>query len=76
MPRTTLLIENDAMTLAKAYAERHRISLGEAVSTLVRHGADRPLETFERNGIHVAKLSGRGGRVTAKRVNELLDEGP
>ena len=43
MPRTTLQLEDDAMKVAKAHAARHRLTLGQAVSELVRQAADRPL---------------------------------
>jgi hypothetical protein len=74
MPRTTLQLEDDAMRLAKAYAARHRISLGEAVSMLVKQGAERPVVTVERNGLKVLRLDRDSPKVTAARVNELLAE--
>jgi hypothetical protein len=76
MPRTTLQLEDDAMRLAKAHAARHRMSLGQAVSTLVKQGAERPLVTVERNGLRVLRLDRGSPKVTTARVNELLDELP
>lgn len=37
--RTTLNLEEDALVVAKQVAARERLSLGEAVSSLVRAGA-------------------------------------
>ena len=37
--RTTLNLEDDALLVAKRVAQRERLSLGEAVSRLVRAGA-------------------------------------
>jgi hypothetical protein len=76
MPRTTLQLEDDAMKVAKAHAARHRITLGQAVSTLVRQGAERPIVTVERNGLRVLRLNRRSSRVTAAQVDMLRDEIP
>ena len=41
MPRTTIQLEDDAIKVAKAHASRHRLTLGQAVSDLVRKAAER-----------------------------------
>jgi hypothetical protein len=76
VPRTTLQLEEDAMKVAKAHAERHRLTLGQAVSDLVRKAGDRPLVTEERSGLRVLRLNRRSPRVTAARVDELREELP
>jgi hypothetical protein len=76
MPRTTVQLEDEAITLAKAYAARHRITLGEALSTLVKQGAARPVVTVEKNGLRVLRLDRQSPRVTAAAINRLLDERP
>jgi hypothetical protein len=76
VPRTTLQLEDDAMKVAKAHAERHRLTLGQAVSDLVRKAAERPLLTQERSGLRVVRLNRRSPRVTAARVDELREELP
>ena len=76
MPRTTLLIEDDAMRAAKAYASRHRLTLGEAVSELVRQGAERPMITETRSGLKVLRLRPGSPKVTAATVDELRDDLP
>ena len=74
MSRTTLQIENDAMRIAQAYAARHGLTLGRAVSDLVRQAADRPLVTEDRNGLRVLRLSRRSPKVTSALVGRLQDE--
>ena len=64
------------MKVAKAHAERHHLSLGQAVSELVRKGAERPLVTQERSGLRVLRLNRRSPKVTAALVDQLRDELP
>ena len=74
MPRTTLNLAKDAITVAKQHAKRHHISLGAAVSVLVKRAAERPLITDDHNGIKVVRLSGRSPKITDEHVYGLLDE--
>jgi hypothetical protein len=76
MPRTTLKLADDALRAAKVHASRHRISLGEAVSELVRQATDRPLVTESRNGLNVVQLSRRSPKVTTALVDKLSDDLP
>lgn len=76
MPRTTLQLEDDAMKVAKAHAERHRLTLGQAVSDLVKKGAERALATEERSGLRVLRLNRRSPKVTTARVDELREDLP
>ena len=76
MPRTTLQLEDYAMKVAKAHAQRHRLTLGQAVSELVRKAAERPLVTDERSGLRVLRLSRRSPKVTAARVDQLREDLP
>jgi hypothetical protein len=76
MPRTTLQLEDDAMKVAKAHAARHRLTLGGAVSELVRQGAERPLVTEERSGLRVVRLNRRSPKVTAALVEKLREDLP
>ena len=62
------------MTAAKAHARRHRLTLGQAVSDLVRKACERPLVTQERSGLRVLRLDRRSPKVTAARVDELREE--
>jgi hypothetical protein len=76
MPRTTLHLEDDAMNVAKAHAKRHRLSLGQAISELVRRAAERPLVTEERSGLRILRLDRRSPRVTTAQVDQLREELP
>ena len=76
MPRTTLTLEDDVIRMAKAHAARHNLTLGEAVSELVRQGAERPLVTEERSGLRVVRLARRSPKVTTALVETLRDDLP
>jgi hypothetical protein len=76
MPRTTLKLEDDALKVAKVHASRHRMSLGAAVSELVRQAADRPFVTDARNGLQLVRLSRRSPKVTTALVEKLSDDLP
>ena len=64
------------MRVARAYAERHDVTLGQAVSELVKKAAERPLVTEERSGLSVLRLNRRSPKVTAARVDELREDLP
>jgi len=64
------------MKIAKVHAARHRMTLGEAVSELVRQAADRPLATETRNGLQVVRLSQRSSKVTSALIERLREELP
>jgi hypothetical protein len=74
--RTTLTLADDALDLARRLARRKRVSLGAAVSELVRSGAQRPVPTMERQGLTLVRLPAGSARVTAGAVDELLEELP
>lgn len=76
MPRTTIQLEDDAMRVARAHAERHRLSLGQAVSELVRKAAESPVVTEERSGLRVLRLPRRSPKITARDVDRLREELP
>jgi hypothetical protein len=62
------------MRVAKAHAQRHRLTLGQAVSELVRRASERPLVTEERSGLRVIRLDRRSPKVSAARVDGLRDD--
>ncbi len=74
--RTTMTLEDDAAEMARGHARRHGISLGKAVSDLIRKGAARPLVTVDRNGMKVVRLPEGSPTVTSEQVAKLLDEQP
>ena len=69
-------LEDDAMKVAKSHAARHRLTLGQAVSELVRQAADRPLVTEDRSGLRVLRLNRRSPKVTTELVNRLREDLP
>lgn len=76
MVRTTLSIQDDAMRIAKRHAGRHGLSLGDAISDLVRRAAEQPLVLEERDGVYVPKLSGRSHKVSNRLVDQLREDIP
>jgi hypothetical protein len=74
MPRTTIQLAPEAMKLARAHAKRLRLTLGEAVSDLVRKGATRPLVTVERDGFYIPVLPPDSPPVTTELIKRLLEE--
>jgi hypothetical protein len=72
--RTTLSLENDASRAVRAYAKRNRISLGKAASELIRRGTRYQLGTRIVNGIPVFDVPEDFPLITAKQVQEILDE--
>ena len=57
-------------------ARRKRVSLGEAVSELVRRGAQLPVPTTQRQGLTVVRLPKGSSPVTAAAIEGLLEEVP
>ena len=54
--RTTITLDDDSFAKAQEFARSRRISLGKAVSSLVRRGVARPFGTKEINGLSVFDL--------------------
>ena len=75
--RTTLSIDDDVLSLAKAQAGREKRSVGEVVSELARRGLQpRPAARKTRNGISLLPRSHEGKLVTDDIVRALRDELP
>jgi O-acetyl-ADP-ribose deacetylase (regulator of RNase III) len=72
--RTTINLDDDVAPAVKKYAESRSISVGKAVSELVRKGIHASLPTRVVNGIHVIDLPADSPRVTACHVRELQEE--
>jgi hypothetical protein len=75
--RTTLNLAEDALIAAQALARRRRISLGEAVSELVRRGAGAQAPWAQDPGAplrgRLALLPRRDEIVTAEHVRALME---
>jgi hypothetical protein len=74
--RTTVNLAEDALIAAQTFARRRNITVGEAVSELVRRGASLPADA----GTAPAPLRGRfallprrGEIVTADHVRALME---
>jgi hypothetical protein len=74
--RTTLNLADDALLVAKQVAARSRLSLGEAVSQLVRAGAsarpNAPSKDMPLRG-RFALLPQRDEIITSEHVRELME---
>ncbi len=75
--RTTLEIEDDVLEVAKDLARHQCLSLGKAVSLLIRKGIHAPpgqKKEVIRNGLRVVTRSQDAALVTLEMVNQLRDE--
>lgn len=72
--RTTLSLDDDILESVKTFAESRDLSLGKAVSELVRRGLRAPMRTKIVNGFHVVDLPEDSPIVTDEHVRKLLDE--
>ena len=64
------------MKIASAHAQRHRLTLGRAVSELVRKAAERPLVTEDRSGLRILRLNRRSPKVTSALIDDLREDLP
>jgi hypothetical protein len=74
--RTTLMIDDDVLTAARALADQQRRTIGEVVSDLARQSLRRPVPSAERNGVPLLPVTSRTAQVTLDIVNVLRDEAP
>jgi len=74
--RTTLAIDDDVLTAAKAIARQQRKSLGEVLSDLARRALRPKAASASRNGIPLLPVSDNAALVTLEIVNALRDELP
>src|SRR2546421_8573411 len=69
--RITLNLDDDVLTTARRYAKSRSISLGKAVSDLVRRGIAAPRPTRMVNGLVVLDLPSNSPEVTMETVKRL-----
>ena len=75
--RTTLYSEQMMRSSWRGQlARRKRVSLGEAVSELVRRGRSFPSPRSSARGLTVVRLPRGSARVTAAAVEDLLEDLP
>ena len=73
--RTTLDIEDDVLEVAKSLAKHRRLSLGRAVSDLIRKSIQPPAKrACTQNGLRVIARDSGSKPVTLDIVNKLRDE--
>ncbi len=72
--RTTLNLDTDVLRLLKNYASDRSVSLGDAVSELVRRGLETPVQMRMVNGFYVVDIPAGTPMVSSARVKELLEE--
>jgi hypothetical protein len=74
--RTTINLDEDALLVARGLAARERLSLGQAVSRLIRRGAATPdgaLQPEQKRRGRYALLPARDEVITPMRVRDLLE---
>jgi len=76
MPRTTLTLDDDALSAAREYADRRGQTLGQAVSELVLRATRREFLTEDIGGFHVVRLAADSPKVTVTKIRELEDQTP
>ena len=74
--RTTLAIDDDVLTAARAIARQSNKTIGEVVSDLARSALRPPTTARQRNGIPLLPQRAAGVIVTPEIVNALRDELP
>jgi hypothetical protein len=73
--RTTLEIEDDVLEVARDLARHKCVSLGKAVSQLIRKGIQLPERAqTSRNGLRVVSRPKDAIPVTLETVNQFRDE--
>jgi hypothetical protein len=73
--RTTLEIEDDVLEVAKDLARHQCVSLGKAVSQLLRKGIQSPERgQTMRNGLRIVNRPTNATPVTLETVNQIRDE--
>lgn len=72
--RTTLVIEDDVLEVARNLAETEGKSLGEVISELARRGLAPRFEEAADEGFPVFSLSPGAGPITLEMVQQALDE--
>ena len=72
--RTTVTIDEDSFNLLKKYAKNRSLTLGKALSALIRKGFCQYRGMREENGIFVVDLPADSPKVTTEHILALEDE--
>jgi hypothetical protein len=73
--RTTLTLDDDIFELVTRQAKARGLSLGKAVSDLVRRGLNAPTPSTAKDGLVVFQLPADSPKVTTDDVRRLEAEG-
>jgi hypothetical protein len=73
--RTTLTLDDDVAELVARQAKARGLSLGKAVSDLVRRGLNAPTPSTNENGLVVFQLPADSPKITTGDVRRLEAEG-
>ena len=74
--RTTLAIDDDVLSAAKAIARQRNLTLGQVVSDLARKSLRPPAAATERNGVPLLPVRRPDAIVTLDIINALRDDDP
>jgi hypothetical protein len=72
--RTTIAIDDDVLTAAKAIARERHQTIGKVVSELARKSLRSATASGDRNGVPLLPVREPGVIVTLEIVNGLRDE--
>ena len=72
--RTTIALQDDALTILRTYAAKRGVSLGVAASDLIRNGSRYRLPTRKVNGLPVFEVPDDFPLVTDDLVSRLQEE--
>lgn len=72
--RTTLTLDDEVAELAARQAKARGVSLGKAVSDLVRRGLNAPTPSAEKDGLVVFRLPADSPKVTTEDVRRIETE--
>lgn len=72
--RTTVAIDNDVLEQVREYASCQRVSLGQAVTELLRRGISQPAPTHIRNGFRVFSRTSDAPLITPELIRRLDSE--
>jgi len=72
--RTTLSLDDDLIPQVKTYAVSRDITVGKAVSELVRRGLHASIRTRVVNGFHVIELPAGSPPLTIEHIRKIEEE--
>ena len=73
--RTTLTLDDDVAELSARLANARGLSLGKAVSDLIRRGLNAPTPSTDEHGLVVFRLPADSPKVTTDDVRRIEAEG-